>query len=86
MSLVVLTGGIAMVQLPSGTASSSNGNGQVQQQNKFVGLMAVTVACVISGLAGVYFEKVLKGSKTSIWARNVQLSFLSLIPAYFLGG
>jgi UDP-sugar transporter A1/2/3 len=43
--------------------------------------MAVTFACLTSGLAGVYFEMVLKGSKADLWTRNIQLSFFSLIPA-----
>jgi len=32
-----------------------------------------------TGFAGVYFEKVLKGSKTSIWVRNVQLGMFGTI-------
>ncbi|KAF9538108.1 hypothetical protein EC957_007227 [Mortierella hygrophila] len=43
-----------------------------------VGLMAVLIACVLSGLAGVYFEKILKNTHESIWLRNIQLSFFSL--------
>ncbi|KAF9586470.1 hypothetical protein BGW38_004366 [Lunasporangiospora selenospora] len=43
-----------------------------------VGLMAVLVACILSGLAGVYFEKILKNTSGSIWLRNIQLSFFSL--------
>ncbi|KAI9648925.1 UDP-galactose transporter Gms1 [Ciborinia camelliae] len=52
-----------------------------------IGLMAVLAAAVISGLAGVYFEKVLKESTThvTIWTRNVQLSFYSLFPALIFG-
>lgn len=61
------------------------------------GFSAVTAACFTSGLAGVYFEMVLKGSKADLWVRNVQLSLFSLIPAalpifyetphpYFSGG
>lgn len=53
--------------------------------NSKVGLVAVILACCLSGLAGVYFEKVLKGSQTSLWTRNVQLSFFSLIPATVIG-
>jgi UDP-galactose transporter len=55
-----------------------------------VGLLALILACALSGLAGVYFEKILKEPKgnmrkTSVWVRNVQLSFYSLWPALFIG-
>ncbi|KAK2590439.1 UDP-galactose transporter Gms1 [Conoideocrella luteorostrata] len=55
--------------------------------NFSVGVSAVLISAVVSGLAGVYFEKLLKESSTnaSLWMRNVQLSFYSLIAA-FLGG
>lgn len=53
--------------------------------NPMIGLGAIVVACLSSGLAGVYFEKVLKDSTTSLWVRNVQLSFYSLFPALILG-
>lgn len=60
---------------------------QHPQMNASVGLIAVLAACFLSGLAGVYFEKVLKDSNTkaSVWVRNVQLSFYSLFPALFIG-
>jgi UDP-sugar transporter A1/2/3 len=55
--------------------------------NYSIGLSAVLVAAVISGLTGVYFEKVLKESTThvTVWTRNVQLSFYSLFPALIIG-
>ena len=37
------------------------------------GLLAVACASVTSGLAGVYTEKILKGTDTSMWMRNIQL-------------
>ena len=51
------------------------------------GLLAVLGVIVCSGLAGVYFEKVIKESPktTSLWIRNVQLSIYSLFPAFFIG-
>ena len=50
-----------------------------REQSKLVGFGAALSACVLSGLAGVYFEKILKGSaEVSVWMRNVQLSLLSL--------
>ena len=55
--------------------------------NYSIGLSAVLVAAVISGLTGVYFEKVLKESTThvTVWTRNVQLSFYSIFPALIIG-
>lgn len=55
--------------------------------NYSIGLTAVLCAAVISGLTGVYFEKVLKESTThvTVWTRNVQLSFYSLFPALIFG-
>lgn len=50
----------------------------------FKGFMAVTLACLTSGLAGVYFELILKtgsGGNSDLWVRNTQLSLFSLIPA-----
>jgi UDP-galactose transporter len=62
---------------------------QISHMNSQVGLIAVLVACALSGLAGVSFEKILKdstGSKTTtLWVRNCQLSFWSLFPSLFLG-
>lgn len=55
--------------------------------NYSVGITAVLVAASVSGLTGVYFEKLLKQSpsQTSVWIRNVQLSLYSLVAA-LLGG
>lgn len=55
--------------------------------NYSIGLSAVIVAALVSGLTGVYFEKVLKdpASAASVWTRNIQLSFYSLFPALFVG-
>mmetsp|Transcript_44345 Transcript_44345/g.100242 ORF Transcript_44345/g.100242 Transcript_44345/m.100242 type:complete len:181 (-) Transcript_44345:475-1017(-) len=54
--------------------------------NSTLGLLAVFAACCSSGLAGVYFEMVLKHSKASLWVRNIQLSvfgvLLGLLPVF----
>lgn len=65
----------------------------VQSMTK--GLMAVTVACFSSALAGVYFEMVLKKTTTgangeqkkpvSLWMRNIQMAFFSVIIALING-
>lgn len=65
------------------------GEDELPVMNKSVGLMAVLIACALSGLAGVTFEKILKQSSStkqaSLWIRNCQLSFWSLFPAFFIG-
>jgi solute carrier family 35 (UDP-sugar transporter), member A1/2/3 len=55
--------------------------------NYGIGVCAVLVAVIISGLTGVYFEKVLKDSPTpaTVWTRNIQLSFYSLFPSLIAG-
>jgi drug/metabolite transporter (DMT)-like permease len=62
---------------------------QVPHMDRRIGLLAVLVACALSGLAGVTFEKILKDStsakNTTLWVRNCQLSFWSLFPSLFLG-
>ncbi|KAI4136003.1 MAG: hypothetical protein LQ347_000180 [Umbilicaria vellea] len=60
---------------------------QHPRMNAPLGFVAAVVACIVSAAASVYFEKVLKesNSPTSLWVRNVQLSFYSLFPALFIG-
>lgn len=75
ISLVTLVIGVVLVQLAqSGDHPAKN----AIEQNRFVGFMAALTACVLSGFAGIYFEKILKGSDISIWMRNVQLSVCSI--------
>lgn len=52
-------------------------------QNPLIGFSAALGACVLSGFAGIFFEKMLKGSDISVWMRNVQMSLLS-IPLGFM--
>ncbi|GAA6026882.1 hypothetical protein JCM8097_005930 [Rhodosporidiobolus ruineniae] len=82
-ALLFLAAGVGVVQLQSSTASGSSSSHGSHEMDKAKGLMAVFCACMTSGLAGVYFEMVLKGSKADLWIRNVQLSFFSLLPAAF---
>lgn len=66
-----------MVQLANGGEQAKATFG-MPEQNKFVGFTAALSACFLSGFAGIYFEKMLKGADISVWIRNVQLSMLSL--------
>jgi len=85
MALLVLFVGVAVVQVQNASAGSSS-----EDQSAVLGFGSVVIACIFSGFAGVYFEKVLKGSTASVWLRNVQLglfgSILALIGAYMKEG
>ena len=74
ISLVLLIIGVAMVQL----SDSKEANVNTEHQSRATGFIAAIGACLLSGLAGIYFEKILKGSDVSVWMRNVQLSMLSV--------
>lgn len=68
-SLLLLFTGVAIVQ-----AQQAGGGGpRPLDQNPGAGLAAVVASCLSSGFAGVYFEKILKGSSGSVWLRNLQL-------------
>lgn len=88
ISLLILIAGVAMVQLSDVKESKSSAN--VAEQSKFIGFTAALSACMLSGFAGVYFEKILKGSDVSVWMRNVQLAMLSvpmgLVTSYVSDG
>lgn len=83
-ALLLLAAGVGIVQLQSSSEAGGGagiGLGDDLDMDPAKGLLAVACACMTSGLAGVYFEMVLKGSRTDLWIRNVQLSFFSLLPA-----
>jgi len=87
-SMLLLFCGVAIVQVQNSSGSEKLSDGI--EQNKFIGLGAVIVSCLSSGFAGVYFEKILKESKGSIWLRNIQLGtfgvFTGIIGAYLKDG
>lgn len=63
--------------------TSSEKSNTTVEQNALKGLAAVIVSCVSSGFAGVYFEKILKGSKGSVWLRNIQLGLFGALSGLF---
>ncbi|XP_058033228.1 UDP-N-acetylglucosamine transporter isoform X3 [Ahaetulla prasina] len=71
LSLVILMAGVAFVQWPSDLQTTTAK--ELSAGSQLVGLVAVLIACFSSGFAGVYFEKILKETKQSVWIRNIQL-------------
>jgi len=47
--------------------------------NAVLGFLAVISAAFSSGFAGVYFEKMLKGTNIAVWVRNMELAFVGII-------
>uniref|UniRef100_A0A0N5BG64 UDP-N-acetylglucosamine transporter n=1 Tax=Strongyloides papillosus TaxID=174720 RepID=A0A0N5BG64_STREA len=82
-ALILLTGGVALVQMPSGNKKGDE-DGEHSVSDHFIGLFAVLAACFSSGFAGVYFEKILKGSVVTLWVRNLQLAFFSIFGGYLM--
>uniref|UniRef100_A0A8C6WMZ1 Solute carrier family 35 member 2 n=1 Tax=Neogobius melanostomus TaxID=47308 RepID=A0A8C6WMZ1_9GOBI len=77
VSLLLLFAGVAIVQVQQeGNKESTLTDSS--SQNYTVGLVAVVISCLSSGFAGVYFEKILKGSSASVWMRNVQLGLFGM--------
>ncbi|XP_039603945.1 CMP-sialic acid transporter [Polypterus senegalus] len=73
-SVFMLCGGVTLVQWkPAETP-----NVQIEQ-NSFLGFIYIAIAVLCSGFAGVYFEKVLKSSDTSLWVRNIQMYLSGII-------
>ncbi|KAH9161346.1 nucleotide-sugar transporter-domain-containing protein, partial [Lactarius sanguifluus] len=84
LALFFLALGVGIVQIQCSAAKGPSGDdtsADVHTMIPFKGFLAVAAACFTSGLAGVYFEMVLKNSTTDLWVRNVQLSLFSLLPA-----
>ncbi len=62
-ALVILVAGVVTVQL-SGVKENKL---STEEQSRLVGFTAASVATMCSGFAGVFFEKILKGSEVSVW-------------------
>uniref|UniRef100_A0A8C3PIS2 Solute carrier family 35 member A1 n=1 Tax=Calidris pygmaea TaxID=425635 RepID=A0A8C3PIS2_9CHAR len=77
-SVFMLCGGVTLVQWKPAQAT------KVQvEQNPWLGFGAIAAAVLCSGFAGVYFEKVLKSSDTSLWVRNIQMYLSGIVVTLF---
>jgi UDP-sugar transporter A1/2/3 len=73
-TLFMILFGVILVQMQSSTGTSA------ESRNSLMGFLAVIFRCSLSGFAGIWFEKALKGNHASVWLRNIQLSLFSLVP------
>lgn len=75
VALLTLFIGVALVQVAQLSVASTD---SVHEQKPLLGFFAIVIACCLSGFAGVYFEKILKGSDVTVWMRNIQLCVSSI--------
>ena len=76
VSLLFLFLGVSVVQMQPTSVSKSI---VATEQSPMLGFMSVVAASVMSGFAGVYFEKLLKHTSPSIFLRNVQLGVIGIV-------
>lgn len=91
IALLLLTIGVALSELSaqrgpeSGDSNTgddgSSPEGSVEEfvPSRLVGFVCVISAACTSGFSGVYFEMILKSSKTSLFVRNVQMGLPSIV-------
>ena len=78
-SLGLLFIGVVFVQYPSSAKPIVKG----ATQSPMLGMMAVSGACLLSGLAGVWLERIVKRTAdVPIWVRNIQLGAVSLVLGF----
>lgn len=76
-SLLLLFIGVAVTQLGVNHKNSKRHDFH-DNQSYLIGFGAILGACITNGFACIFFEKMLKGSDTSVWMRNVQMSLVSI--------
>lgn len=88
LGLAMLSVGVGVVQL-SGVSKAKESGSHLEASQRAQGFMIILLAAALSSLAGVYFEKILKGVRVSLWTRNLQLAVYSvataLVPLYASG-
>lgn len=79
IALLMLFFGASLAQY---STSSPIDKDTLPDRNIWLGLASCLLATVTSGFNGVYTEKVLKTTKPSLWARNIQLGLFGSIAGF----
>jgi len=72
LALLFLGTSIVLLQATDGSKDKSQGN-------IWLGLGAVSSAAILSGFAGVYFEKIMKSVQTPMWILNLYMAVFGFI-------
>ena len=81
LALGLLFVGVVLVQYPgAGGGAAASAAAHAAAQNPVVGMAAVAAACMLSGLAGVWLERIVKSNAdVPLMLRNIQLGAISLV-------
>lgn len=89
LAIALLTMGIAVVQLANASETKQSKMANAKEQSISAGLFFVLTACLCSGFASVYFEKIVKQGgvakpassqkKASVWVQNAQLAGFTIM-------
>eukprot|EP01084_Bolivina_argentea_P166960 289847_1 len=93
LSFLCLAAGAILANLSIVDESNNNininNNENENERNPMMGIICVLCACCTSGFSGVYMEIQLKGSKQSLYVKNIQLAMFGalscLINSYVSG-
>lgn len=81
VGLLLLSLGVGAVQLSGMRVAKENSPDGGALESRVTGFIVILTAAALSSMAGVYFEKILKGVRVSLWTRNFQLAGYSVITA-----
>lgn len=78
-AMAILTFAVGCVSYQRGKRAPTDLVNRTQPQGQYLlGICLALLEVFLSGLVGVYFERYLKNGKSSVWGRNIQLSFWSI--------
>ncbi|EPZ32212.1 nucleotide-sugar transporter [Rozella allomycis CSF55] len=77
-ALIILTLGVAFVQIPSSPKKQETKVVDMDYDHyrtTIIGLVSILLACFSSGFAGVYFERIIKSKASNLWLGVFSLGF-----------
>jgi len=78
-AIYVLTLAVTMITYQKGSGGASGTAGAALSSSYVLGVCMVLLEITLSGWISAYFEKYLKDGQSSVWGRNLQLSFWSIL-------
>jgi UDP-galactose transporter len=81
LALIALTAGVVAVELSDGSVQPSASASERKGHRAWLGIASALLAALLSSIAGVYFEAIVKKTEAaapSLWTRNLQLCIFTI--------